>query len=255
MMTMTNNQGSSMRLKDQVAIITGVSHSGQVGFALASAFAREGSMLAISSRTSERVNARAEELRAAGAQVVAVPADLTTEEGASVLVEETLKFYGRIDILVNLAGGLTKYGPSDELTLADWDFELNNNLRSAFLCSRAVWPIMKKQHKGKILNFSRAGGVQSAGPNMLAYNCAKAGVDALTRTLAKEGKNAGIYVNAIGPGLIVTQSNLESMKPSPEDLRKKWVSMEQIIEAAIFLVSPASDGITGAILPVQGMGI
>lgn len=244
-----------MRLKDQVAIITGVSHAGQVGFALASAFAREDSMLAISSRTSERVNARSEELRAAGAQVVAVPADLTTEEGASVLVEETLKFYGRIDILVNLAGGLTKYGPSDELTLADWDFELNNNLRSVFLCSRAVWPIMKKQHKGKILNFSRAGGVQSAGPNMLAYNCAKAGVDALTRTLAKEGKNAGIHVNAIGPGLIITQSNIESMKPSPEDLQKKWVSMEQIIEAAIFLVSPASDGITGAILPVQGMGI
>src|SRR6516225_2666749 len=108
MMKMTD-----MRLKDQVAIITGVSHAGQVGFALASAFAREGSMLVISSRTSERVNARSEELRAAGAQVVAVPADLTTEEGASALVQESLKFYGRIDILVNLAGGLTKYIPSD----------------------------------------------------------------------------------------------------------------------------------------------
>ena len=254
-MKMINNQGISRRLKDQVAIITGVSHAGQVGFALASAMAREGSMLAISSRTAERVNARSEELRAEGAQVVAVPADLTTEEGVNALVQETLKFYGRIDILVNLAGGLTKYGPSDELTLADWDFELNNNLRSTFLCSRAVWPVMKKQNNGKILNFSRAGGVQSAGPKMLAYNCAKAGVDALTRTLAKEGKNIGIYVNAIGPGLIVTQSNIESMKPSPEDLSKKWVSMEQLLEAAIFLVAPASDGITGANLPVQGMGI
>src|SRR5437764_4538412 len=254
-MKMTNNQGISTRLEGQVAIITGVSHAGQVGFALASAMAREGSMLVISSRTAERVNARSEELRAEGARVIAVPADLTTEDGVNALVQKTLESYGRIDILMNLAGGLTKYGPSDELTLADWDFELNNNLRSTFLCSRAVWPVMKKQNKGKILNFSRAGGVQSAGPNMLAYNCAKAGVDALTRTLAKEGKNAGIYVNAIGPGLIVTQSNLESMKPSPEDLRKKWVSMEQIIEAAIFLVSPASDGITGAILPVQGMGI
>ena len=254
-MTMMNNQGNSLRLEDQVAIITGVSHAGQVGFALASAFASEHAKLAISSRTSERVNARAEELRAEGAQVIAVAADLTTEEGASTLVQETLKAYGRIDILVNLAGGLTKYGPSDELTLADWDFELNNNLRSAFLCIRAAWPIMKKQGKGKILNFSRAGGVQSASPMMLAYNCAKAGVDALTRTFAKEGKNVGIYVNAIGPGLIVTQSNLESMKPSPEDLRRKWVSMEQIVEAVIFLVSPASDGITGAIVPVQGMGI
>ena len=252
---MISNHESSMRLKDQVAIITGVSHAGQVGFALASAMAREGSMLAISSRTAERVNARSEELHAEGAQVIAVPADLTTEEGVNALVQETLKSYGRIDILVNLAGGLTRYGPSDELTLADWDFELNNNLRSTFLCSRAVWPVMKKQNDGKILNFSRAGGAQSAGPNMLAYNCAKAGVDALTRTLAKEGKNAGIYVNAIGPGLIVTQSNIESMKPSPEELRKKWVSMEQIVEAAIFMLSPASDGITGAILPVQGMGI
>lgn len=250
-----NNQGVSTRLEGQVAIVTGVSHTGQVGFALASAMAHEGSLLTISSRTSERVNARSEELRAEGAHVIAVPADLTTEEGANTVARETFKSYGRIDILVNLAGGLTKFGPSDELTLADWDFELNNNLRSAFLCSRAVWPIMKKQNKGKILNFSRAGGAQNAGPLMLAYNCAKAGVDALTRTLAKEGKNFGIYVNAIGPGLIITQSNIESMKPSPEDLRKKWVSMEQIIEAAIFMVSPASDGITGAILPVQGMGI
>jgi NAD(P)-dependent dehydrogenase (short-subunit alcohol dehydrogenase family) len=244
-----------MRLEGQIAIISGVSHAGQVGFALASAFAREGAMLAISSRSAERVNARAQELQTEGAQVIAIPADLTTEEGAGTLVQETMKAYGRIDILVNLAGGLTKYGPSDELSLADWDFELNNNLRTTFLCTRTVWPIMKKQRRGKILNFSRAGGVQNAGPMMVAYNSAKAGVDALTRTFAKEGKNAGIYVNAIGPGLIITQSNLDSMKPSPEELSKKWVSMKQIVEAAIFLVTPASDGITGATLPVQGMGI
>ena len=146
-----------MRLKDQVAIVTGVSHAGQVGIALASAMAHEGAMLAISSHTAERVNARAEDLRARGAQVIAVPADLTTEEGSSALIQETLKSYGRIDILVNLAGGLTKSGPAEELSLADWEFELNNNLRSAFLCSRAVWPSMKKQNRGKILNFSRAG--------------------------------------------------------------------------------------------------
>src|SRR5438552_1241284 len=102
---MTNNQEIPMRLEDQVAIITGVSHAGQVGFALASAFAREGALLAIGSHTAERVNARAEELRTEGAQVVAVPADLTTEEGADALVQETMKYYGRINILVNLAGG------------------------------------------------------------------------------------------------------------------------------------------------------
>ncbi|HZS77556.1 MAG TPA: SDR family NAD(P)-dependent oxidoreductase [Ktedonobacteraceae bacterium] len=244
-----------MRLQDQVAIITGVSHAGQAGFGLASIFAREGAKLAISSRSAERVQARAEELRKQGATVIGIPADLTTEEGANTLVQETVKHYGRIDILINLAGGLTKYGPSHELSVADWDAELNNNLRTTFLCIRAVWPIMQRQGRGKILNFSRAGGVQSAGPNMAAYNAAKAGVDALTRTFAKEGKNAGIYVNGLGPGLIITQSNIESMKPSEEDLRTRWVSIEQIAEAAIFLVSSASDGVTGAILPVQGKGV
>jgi NAD(P)-dependent dehydrogenase (short-subunit alcohol dehydrogenase family) len=244
-----------MRLDGQVAIITGVSHAGQVGFALASALAREGAMLAICSRSAERVHARAEELLQAGAQVAAIAADLTTEEGAQSLVQQAQATYGHIDILVNLAGGLTKYMPSAELSLADWDYELNNNLRSTFLCTRAVWPVMQKQGKGKILNFSRAGGVEGSSPNMLAYNCAKAGVDALTRTFAREGKNLGIYVNALGPGLVVTQSNLASMKPSQEDVEKKWVSLEEIVEAAIFLVSPASDGVNGVLLPVQAKGL
>src|SRR5437763_11009986 len=169
-----------MRLKDQVAIITGVSHAGQVGYALASAFAREGALLAISARNAERVKARAQALQSEGARVIAIPADLTTEEGANTLIQKTLEAYGRIDILVNLAGGLTKYGPPDELTLTEWEAELNNNLRSAFLCTRAVWPVMKRQGGGKILNFSRAGGVQSSGPMILAYTCPKAGIHALT---------------------------------------------------------------------------
>lgn len=244
-----------MRLQDQVAIITGVSHAGQVGFALARAFAQEGALLAVSARNAERVQARAEELRSLGAKAIGVPADLTTEAGANVLVEQTMAAYGRVNILVNLAGGLTQYGHPEELTLEKWDKELNNNLRSAFLCTRAVWPVMKNQGGGKIVNFSRAGGVQSSGPMMLAYNCAKAGVDALTITYAKAGKPYGILVNAIGPGLAVTQSNMESMKPTTEEVNKKWVSREQIAEAVIFLASPAGDGVNGVILSVQGRGI
>jgi NAD(P)-dependent dehydrogenase (short-subunit alcohol dehydrogenase family) len=237
-----------MRLKGKVAIITGVSHAGQAGFALAKAFAAEGVDLAISARNAERVHARAHELRAQGAaMVLPIAADLTTEEGAKDLIEQTLGTYERIDILVNLAGGLTRYGPSDELSLADFEAELNNNLRSTFLCTRAVWPTMRKQGGGKILNFSRAGGVEGSGPNMLAYNCAKAGVDALTRTFAKEGKNLNIQVNAIGPGLLITQSNLESMKPTPEEIKHKWVPLEQLAEAALFLLT--SD-LSGIILPV-----
>jgi len=251
------SEATAARLANKVAIITGVSHAGQVGFALALAFVREGASVAISSRSAERGQARIQELKAAhpDARALGVAADLTTEAGARRLVEETVAAFGRVDILVNLAGGLTRYGPSADLSLADWDAELNNNLRTTFLCTRAVWPLMQQQGGGKILNFSRAGGVQSSGPNMAAYNAAKAGVDALTLTFAQEGKEAGIYVNALGPGLIVTQSNLDSLHPSPEEIARKWVSMEQIVEAALFLVSSASDGVTGALLPVRGRGI
>lgn len=237
-----------MRLQGKAAIITGVSSAGQAGFALAQAFAREGADLVISTRNAERVHARAHELREQGAKMVLpVAADLTTEEGAKELIEQARGAYERIDILVNLAGGLSKYGPSDELSLADFESELNNNLRSTFLCTRAVWSTMREQGSGKILNFSRAGGIESSGPNMLAYNCAKAGVDALTRTFAKEGKHLNIQVNAIGPGLLVTQSNLESMKPSQEEIAKKWVSLDKLAEAVIFLLT--SD-LSGVILPV-----
>ena len=242
-----------MRLKGKTAIITGVSFSGQAGFALAQAFAREGADLVISARSEERIKARAQELRDSGVpMVLPVAADLTTEEGAKTLIDEALGAYESIDILVNLAGGLTKYGPSYELSLADWQSELNNNLLTTFLCTRAVWQVMTAQGAGKILNFSRAGGVESSGPMMAAYNSAKAGVDALTRTFAKEGQKFGIYVNAIGPGLLVTQSNLDSMKPSEEELSTKWVTLEALSEAAIFLVSSASDGVNGVTLPVVG---
>ncbi len=195
-----------MRLQGKAAIITGVSYKGQAGYALAQAFAREGADLVICSRNEQRVNARAAELRAEGAKMVLpFSADLTTEEGAKDLIQAALGAYERIDILVNLAGGLTKIGPSDELSLADWQSELNNNLLTTYLCTRAAWSTMRSQGSGKILNFSRAGGVEGSGPNMVAYNCAKAGVDALTRTFAKEGEKLGIYVNAIGPGLLITR--------------------------------------------------
>jgi NAD(P)-dependent dehydrogenase (short-subunit alcohol dehydrogenase family) len=187
--------------------------------------------------------------------VLGIATDLTSEDGAHKLLRETIARYGRVDILVNLAGGLTKYGPPHELSLADWESELNNNLRSTFLCTRAAWPLMLKQGGGKILNFTRAGGVEGANPMMVSYNCAKAGVDALTYTFARAGKEANIYVNAIGPGLIVTQSNLEDLKPTPEDLERKWVTMQQIVDAALFLVSSESDGMTGTILSVRGKGI
>jgi NAD(P)-dependent dehydrogenase (short-subunit alcohol dehydrogenase family) len=157
--------------------------------------------------------------------------------------------HGRIDILVNLAGGLTRYKPAVEHTLEDWNNEMNNNLLAAFLCARAVFPRLRDAGGGTIINFARAGSPQA---NMVAYNCAKAGVEAMTRTLALEGRDHAIRVNAVAPGLVDTGSNIEAMKP--KDL-KKWAKKEDIARVVVFLASDASAGITGQTLQVTGWGI
>lgn len=236
-------------LQGKVAIVTGVSHDGQVGQAVAKALAAEGAALAICARTQANVDARAAELRQGGTKVLALAVSLTDEAQVRKAIADVVKEFQRIDILVNLAGGLTRYKPAVEHGLDDWRAEVDNNLLSAFLTSREVLPHMAKAGGGSIINFSRAGGPQA---NMVAYNCAKAGVDALTRTLALEGRDAGIRVNAIAPGLVDTGSNIEMMKPKDT---KNWTKKDDIASAVVFLASPASAGVTGQVLPVTGWGI
>jgi NAD(P)-dependent dehydrogenase (short-subunit alcohol dehydrogenase family) len=236
-------------LSGKVALVTGVSRDGQVGQAVARALAAEGAALAIVARSRTNVEARAQELKAEGARVVPVAANLTAESEVKQVVDRVVSEYGRLDILVNLAGGLTRYKPAIEVTLDDWNQEIGNNLLAAFLCSRAALPRLREAGGGAIVNFARAGSAQA---NMVAYNCAKAGVEALTRTLALEGRDHGIRVNAVAPGLVDTESNIEAMKP--KDL-KKWARREDIARAVVFLASDASAGITGQTLAVTGWGI
>lgn len=141
--------------------------------------------------------------------MLALAADLAQEIQIRQLVERLLKEYGRIDILINLAGGLTRYKPVVDHTVDDWNAEVSNNLLTAFLCSRAVFAPMRDAG-GCIVNFSRAGRPQA---NMVAYNCAKAGIEALTQTLALEGRDAKIRVNAVAPGLVDTASNIAAISP------------------------------------------
>ncbi len=236
-------------LEGKVALVTGVSHDGQVGQAVAKALAGKGAALAICARSQSNVEARAKELRQAGARVLSLAANLTDESQVSQLVKRTLDEYKKIDILVNLAGGLTRYKAAVEHSLDDWNHELGNNLLSAFLTSRAVFPHMRDSGGGTIINFARAGLPQA---NMVAYNCAKAGVEALTRTLALEGRDFGIRVNAVAPGLVDTASNIAAMKP--KDM-KRWARREDIAEAVAFLASDAAAGITGQMIPVTGWGL
>ncbi len=236
-------------LENKVAIVTGVSGDGQVGQAVAKALSEAGAALAICARHKDKVEARAKELREAGGRVLAVAGSLTDEADVKRLVDDTLTEYGRLDILVNLAGGLTRYKPAVEHTLEDWRAEVDNNLLSAFLTSRAAFPHLKASGDGVIINFARAGQPQA---NMVAYNCAKAGIEALTRTLALEGRDLGIRVNAIAPGLVDTASNIAAMKP--KDM-KRWAKRDDIAAAVVFLASPASEGITGQIIAVTGWGL
>jgi len=236
-------------LEGKVAIVTGVSGDGQVGQAVAKALAENGAQLAICARTQSNVEARGKELRDAGARVFAMAGSLTDEDQVQRLIDDTVSEYGRIDILVNLAGGLTRYKPAVEHSLDDWRVEVDNNLLSAFLTSRAAFPHLQAAGGGIIINFARAGQPQA---NMVAYNCAKAGIEALTRTLALEGRDLGIRVNAIAPGLVDTASNIAAMKP--KDL-KRWTTRDEIAETVVLLVSPAAAGITGQVVAVTGWGL
>ena len=236
-------------LEGKVALVTGVSHDGQIGQTVAKKLADNGAALAICARTQSNVEARAEELRQTGARVLPVAAALGDESQVRRLIERVLSEYKRIDILVNLAGGLTRFKPAVEHSLEDWNEELNNNLLSAFLTSRAVFPHMQEAGGGVIINFARAGLSQA---NMVAYNCAKAGIEALTRTLALEGRDSAIRVNAVAPGLVDTASNVATMKP--KDL-KRWTKREDIAETVVFLASQAAAGITGQVVAVTGGGM
>lgn len=236
-------------LQGKVAIVTGVSHDGQVGQAVAKALAAQGAALAICARTQANVEARAAELRASGAKAIAIAASLTDEAQVERLVSETLSAFGRVDVVVNLAGGLSIYKPSTEVTVDEWTREVNNNVLSAFLVTREAFPHMAKAGGGSVINFARAGNAQA---NMLPYNVAKAGVAALTRTFALEGRDAKIRVNAVAPGLVDTASNVAMMKPKDTS---KWAKRDEIADVVVFLASPASLGVTGQVLDVTGWGL
>lgn len=236
-------------LEGKVAIVTGVSHDGQVGQAVAKALAAQGASLTVCARTKDNVEARAAELKSAGAKVIPVAASLTDEAQVKSLVSETLGAFGRIDIVVNLAGGLTIYKPSTEVSVEEWMREVGNNVLSAFLLTREAFPHLAKAGGGSVINFARAGNAQA---NMLPYNVAKAGVVALTRTFALEGKDAHIRVNAVAPGLVDTASNIAMMKPKDTS---KWAQRGEIADTVVFLASPASLGITGQVLDVTGWGL
>jgi NAD(P)-dependent dehydrogenase (short-subunit alcohol dehydrogenase family) len=205
------------------------------------------------------------EVKALGRQAIAVRADISNAHEVNSMVDEAIAKFGKIDILVNAAGGVMgiKGGNTDDATEEDWDKVLKINLKGAFLVCMAVIPHMKKQKYGKIINISSMGAVHPA-VSVLHYHSAKAGLLGLTLNLAFELAPRQIYVNAIVPGPIVTTFWDAVQPPGPERdafmtaMAKKEVPLgrlgtpEDIAGPALFLASGLSDYVTGQIIYAAG---
>ena len=242
-----------MRLEGKVAIVTG----GGIGLgrAYCKALAGEGARIVVADVQGEAAAAVAKEVKG-----TAVKVDVTSEKETQAMAARALDAYGRIDILVNNAGMYSSIQkrPFTEIPLDEWDRCMAVNVKGVMLCCRAVYPQMKKQKGGKIINIS-SGTVMGGSPMFLHYVTSKAGVIGLTRALAREIGGDNINVNAITPGLTIADENQKKML-SEEYLAprrnarsfKRDQYPEDLLGAVLFLASKDSDFITGQTINVDG---
>lgn len=227
-----------MKLKDKVALITGGGRG--IGKAIATAYAREGAKIALCARTAAELEQTVQELRALPAEVEGWPCDVADETSARGFVGKVHQRFGRIDVLVNNAGVMTRPSPMTELDVKKWDYTMAVNLRGPFLITQAVVPIMTKQRSGSIVNVSSMIG-RGAYANFLAYATSKWGLEGFTQTLAAEVRSANIRVNSVEPGYVATKlTGFRGSKP------------ESVTEVFVFLASDESKNITAKMLSSSG---
>jgi 3-oxoacyl-[acyl-carrier protein] reductase len=243
-----------MNLSDKVAIVTGSGRG--IGRAIALKLAEVGAKITLNDvGEASSVNSVVEEIRAMNRESLAVLADVSLAPDVDRLVETTIATYGRVDILVNNAG-ITR----DQLLLRmsdeDWEKVINVNLKSVFLCSRAVLRHMVKQRSGRIINITSIVGIVG-NPGQANYASAKAGIIGFTRTIAKEVASRSITVNAIAPGFIDTGMTQQLQENQRQELMKRIPlgflgTPRDVAEAVAFLASDEARYITGQVLSVDG---
>lgn len=243
-----------MRLKDRVAVITGAARG--IGKAIAFAFSREGAKVALVDVERPRLEASREEIEKKGGKAIALTCDITKSSDVQGMVDEVKRAFGRIDILVNNAG-IIRRGTIETVTEEDWDRVIEVNLKGTFNCCKAVVETMKAQRYGKIVNVSSIAGKLGDITSAPGYGPSKAGIDALTKTLARHLAPYGINVNAVSPHAIETEMSAQWS----EERRKEIIASiplgrlgkpEDVAEAVLFLASDESSFITGEILDVNG---
>ena len=232
------------RFDKRTIVLTGVGREGQVGEVVARAFAEEGATLVLIDRDEREVAARVSALRQQGFTASGEGCDLTDEAQVRALAGTIAKRHdGRVDGLVNMAGGFAMTGRVDESDPAAWRRQFEINLVTAYLATRAFLPLLRAG-RGAAVYFASAAALPggSAG-EMSAYVAAKSGVLALMRAVAEEERDGGVRANAVAPTAIRTAANLASMGG---DMR--YVEREEVAATVLFLCSEASSAITGQIL-------
>jgi 3-oxoacyl-[acyl-carrier protein] reductase len=238
-----------MRLKEQVAIVTG---GGQgIGRAICLVFAREGANIVVAERNLETGEAVAAEVRGLGVQGLALPVDVADSGSVKSMVKQTLDKFGRIDILVNNAG-IFSYTRIESCTEDEWDRMMAVNLKGPFLCSQAVMETMKAQKSGRIINFGslagQVGGIVASAP----YSASKAGVMCLTKSLARVLGEYGVTVNSIAPGVVDTDMAKNHPDMTDQIPLGRKATAEEVANAVLFLASEEGRYLTGVTLDVNG---
>lgn len=245
-----------MRLKDKVAIVTGGGRD--IGREVSRVLAREGAKVVINYANDEASAAETlAGIRAAGGEAIVCRADVTTAEGVAALIAATEAAYGeRIDILVNLAGGMVERRPLAEIDEAFFDKVMTLNLKSAYLTTRAVVPHMPAG--SAIVNFSSQAGRDGGGPGASIYATSKGAVMTFTRSMAKELGPQGIRVNSLCPGMIATSFHDIFTKPEVRTavaggtpLRRQGRA-EEVAETVLYLASDDAAFVTGANIDING---
>jgi NAD(P)-dependent dehydrogenase (short-subunit alcohol dehydrogenase family) len=235
-------------LTDRVVIVTGA--AGNLGTAVARTFRAAGAKLVLVDRDPDRLSRLFPDLVRSPDHYLTAPVDLTDEAAVKAMVDQTLSRFGRIDVLVNVAGGYRGGTPVHETPLTIWDFLLNLNARTVYIASSAVIPAMLRQGSGKIVNVAARAALQGAA-KMGAYSASKSAVIRLTEAMAAELKNDGINVNCVLPGTIDTPDNRAAM---PKADTSRWVQPEALADVILFLASDAARAVHGAAIPVYGTG-
>lgn len=245
----------SFNLSGRVALVTG--SSAGIGLALARGLAAAGADVVLNARNGDKLNAAAASLRAEGARVHGVPFDVTDGSAVATGVARIEREIGPIDILVNNAG-MQRRAPLDEFAEADWHELMKTNVDSVFLVGQAVARHMIGRRRGKIINICS---VQSelGRPNIAPYTASKGAVKMLTKGMAIDWGQHGIQVNGLGPGYFkteLTQALVDNKEFSAwlvgRTPSRRWGDVEDLVGAAVFLASEASNFVNGHILYVDG---